>query len=99
MKSAFHPEAQRELLEAIDYYNDAEPGLGLQFFAEIQSAIELVEVFPDLWMEVESGIRRCLVRRFPYAILYSREGDEIFIYAIMHTRRHPDYWKDRISHG
>ena len=51
MKSAFHPEAQRELLEAIDYYNDAEPGLGLQFFAEIQSAIELVEVFPDLWME------------------------------------------------
>lgn len=96
MKSAFHPEAQREFLEAIDYYNGAEPGLGLQFYAEIKAAIELVEAFPDMWAEIGGGIRRCLVRRFPYAILYSHEGEDIFIYAVMHTRRKPGYWQSRI---
>ena len=95
MRSAFHPEAREELLAAIDYYNSAEPGLGLEFYEEIESALRMVEDFPDMWTEVGSGIRRCLVRRFPYALIYSKEGQRIFIYAVMHTRREPDYWRGR----
>lgn len=97
MKSGMHPEAREELLAAIDYYSDAEPGLGMAFYTEIESAIELIEGYPDLWIEIGGGIRRCLVRRFPYAILYTRETSRIFIYAIMHTKHEPGYWRNRLS--
>lgn len=36
MKSAMHPGAREEFLAAIDYYNDAEPGLGMAFYSEWQ---------------------------------------------------------------
>ena len=97
MKSAMHPEAREEFLAAIDYYNNAEPGLGMSFYAEVESAIALVEAYPDMWTEIGGNIRRCLVRRFPYAILYSKEDDSIFVYAIMHTKREPGYWRDRMN--
>ena len=95
MKCSIHPEARRELLEAIDYYNGIEPGLGASFLVEIEAAIFLVLEFPTLWVEIENGIRRCLVRRFPYAVLYTAEAGRVFILAFMHTRRKPGYWSSR----
>jgi toxin ParE1/3/4 len=44
---------------------------------------------------MEQGVRRCLLNRFPYGIIYSPESDVIFILAIMNLHRHPDYWKNR----
>ncbi len=43
MKSAMHPEAREEFLAAIDYYNEAEPGLGMAFYSEVEAAIGLIE--------------------------------------------------------
>ena len=95
MKSAFHPEAREEFLAAIDLYNQVEPGLGLDFAGEINAAVELIEAFPNAWTLVDFEIRRCLVRRFPYALLYAVERDLVMIYAVMHVHRDPDYWKSR----
>ena len=95
MNSAFHPEAKEEFLAAIDFYNESVSGLGAEFAAEIQAAVALVEAFPRMWPEVSFEIRRCLVRRFPYALLYAVENDLAMIYAVMHTKRDPDYWKHR----
>ena len=97
MKSSMHPEAREEFLAAIDYYNEAEPGVGMAFCAEVESAIGLIENYPDLWTEIGGNIRRCLVRRFPFAVLYSKEVGRIFIYAIMHTKRDPEYWRNRLT--
>lgn len=99
MKSVIHPEAREELLAAIDRYNAAEPGLGMAFLDEIEAAIARAWNYPDLWMEIGGGIRRCLVRRFPFAILYSKEADSLFIHAIMHTKRTPGYWLGRLHGG
>ena len=95
MKSAFHPEAREEFLAAIDLYNQTEPGLGLDFAGEINAAVELIEAFPSAWTPVDFEMRRCLVRRFPYALLYVVEKDVVMIYAVMHVHRDPDYWKSR----
>ena len=95
MKSAFHPEAREEFLAAIDLYNQVKPGLGLDFAGEINAAVELIEAFPNAWTLVDFEIRRCLVRRFPYALLYAVERDLVMIYAVMHVHRDPDYWKTR----
>jgi hypothetical protein len=52
--------------------------------------------YPFMWPEVDVEVRRCLVHRFPYGVLYSIEPDGIFILAVMHLNRDPDYWKHRL---
>jgi toxin ParE1/3/4 len=41
--------------------------------------------------------RRINLNRFPYAIIYRPDGDDIYVIAVMHEKRHPDYWKHRIE--
>jgi len=96
MKYVFHPEAEAEFLAAIDYYEGCEPGLGYDFSIEVHSTIGNILSFPKAWPILEDDIRRCLTRRFPYGIVYSQDGDVIFILAVMHLHRDPDYWKDRL---
>jgi len=95
MTFSFHPEAESEFQEAIDYYEDSERGLGYDFSIEVHAAIQNIVNYPTAWLVIEEDIRRCLVKRFPYGVIYSIEQHEIFILAIMHLRRHPDYWKNR----
>jgi plasmid stabilization system protein ParE len=96
MKYAFHPEAEAEFLDATDYYEAHDSGLGYDFAIEVHSAIQNILSFPRAWTVLEDDIRRCQVRRFPYGILYAQEGDDIFIVAVMHLHRDPDYWRDRV---
>ena len=95
MNFSFHPEAEEEFNKAIDYYEDIEPGLGYDFALEVYSAIQLSVEFPKAWVVLEDEVRRCLVRRFPYAILYSAEENGVFILAVMNLHREPGYWKCR----
>ena len=93
MSHFFHPEA--EFLDAPDYYEDCEEGLGIDFAVDVQSAIERAVRNPRAWALLEEDVRRCQTKRFPYGVLYSEEPDGVFILAIMHLHRDPDYWKHR----
>ncbi len=95
MNFTFHSEAETEFNDAIDYYEKIESGLGYDFAIEVHSAIQRAVSFPKAWPTVKGDIRRSLVSRFPYGVLYSDEGNEIFIIAVMHLHRCPDYWKHR----
>jgi len=95
MTFSFHPEAEKEFNAAIDYYEDIEPGLGFDFALEVHAAIKRSVDFPKAWAVLEGDIRRSLVRRFPYGILYSEEHDGLFIIAVMNLHREPGYWKER----
>jgi plasmid stabilization system protein ParE len=92
----FHPDAEAELSEAIQYYEDVEPGLGQDFAVEVYSAVQRAIAYPRAWMVLEGEVRRSLLRRFPYGVLYSEGDDEILIVAVMHLHRDPDYWKGRV---
>jgi len=95
MSFSFHPEAEKEFNKAIDYYENLEPGLGYDFALEVHSAVKRAIALPRAWPEIESDIRRSLVRRFPYGILYSEEQGGICIVAVMNLHRKPGYWKLR----
>ncbi len=84
MNVLFHPDAETELNTAIDYYEDIEKGLGYDFSLEVFSALERIIAFPKAWTSIEDGVRRSLVRRFPYGILYAEEKDKIYVVAVMH---------------
>ena len=96
MNAAFHPEAEAEFLEAIAYYEEHAPGLGLDFSAEVHAAIGRILAFPKAWQILRGDIRRALVYRFPYGVLYAVDTDLIWIVAVMNLHRQPRYWQERL---
>lgn len=95
MNYSFHPAAENEFNQAIDYYEEIEPGLGYDFALEVYATIQLSLKHPDAWPILLGEMRRSLVRRFPYGIIYSVSENELQILAVMNLHRHPDYWKQR----
>ena len=95
MNFSFHPETAEEFNKAIDYYEEIEAGLGYDFALEVHFAIKRAIEFPLAWAILEGDIRRSLVRRFPYGILYSPGQEGIFVLGVMNLHREPDYWKQR----
>jgi len=90
-----HPEAERELEEAVEYYEDIEPGLGYDLSVEIYSAIQRAVAHPRAWPVFDGEVRRALVRRFPYGVLYSEQEGTLLVIAVMNLHRAPGYWKGR----
>ncbi len=95
MNYSFHPDAELEFVKSIEYYEGCENGLGYDFALEVYDAIKRIIAYPNAWQVLEENIRRSLVNRFPYGIIYVFENDEVLILAIMHLHRNPDYWKSR----
>ena len=95
MTYSFHPEAEIEFREAIEYYESREDGLGFDFAYEVYSAIGRAAEHPSAWPILDGEMRRCQTRRFPYGVLYSQEKNGIYVLAVMYLHRHPDYWKHR----
>jgi len=97
MKFIYHPDALTEYADAALYYDERLPGLGADFTNEVDAAIECILASPEQWRSIEGGIRRYLIHRFPYGILYTIEDGSILIVAIMHLSREPGYWRHRIN--
>jgi toxin ParE1/3/4 len=95
VKYAFHPEARAEFIAALDYYEECAPGLGADFAIEVRSTIQQILSFPNAWPILEDNLRRSQTRRFPYGIIYSHDEGIIYILAVMHLHRDPNYWQDR----
>ena len=94
------PEANEELLEAVRWYEQRRPGLGLEFLAAIGAAVELIQRHPGgsrvPGVKDEVPARRLVLRRFPYAVVFLELEAEIRILAFAHHRRRPAYWRDRL---
>lgn len=91
----FLPEAEEEMNEAARYYDSQASGLGTDYLSEVERAVETIAESPMTWPKIEGDLRRRLVRRFPFGILYFIEIEEIVIVAVAHLRRRPGYWKKR----
>ncbi len=87
--------ALSELGDAVEFYNNESPGLGYDFADEIFLTIDRVSRSPFSWQLLSLNTRRCLAHRFPYAVIYRVDGDEITVAAIMHLHRNPNSWKNR----
>ncbi|MDZ7718644.1 MAG: type II toxin-antitoxin system RelE/ParE family toxin [Balneolaceae bacterium] len=91
MNLEYHPATVSDLNKAVRYYNKQRTGLGNELRTEIYKTIERIIENPYRYFVVDKNIRRCLVRRFPYSILFRVVGsDTIRILVIRHHRRHPD---------
>lgn len=94
-KTSFHPLADLELNEASHYYNAESPGLGAAFLDAVEKSVDRILEHPDAGIVVAGNVRRRLIPRFPYGVLYRIKEDTVRILAIMHQKRRPFYWQDR----
>jgi hypothetical protein len=95
MRVEFHAEALAELLSAAEYYELRQMGLGARFLDLVDEALERIVRDPLAWSPVDEDVRRCLMRVFPFGILYSIEPAFILILAVAHLAREPGYWASR----
>jgi len=89
--------AEIEMAEAVEFYDDRQPGLGKLFLDAVQEAGEHICRNPEWWPIFEGPVRGCRVFPFPYRLLYRELPDRIQIVSVFHLSRHPEGWKNRLS--
>jgi toxin ParE1/3/4 len=87
--------ARLELDESIAWYDAQQPGLGVQFAAQIENLLERISDSPQQFRLIRNEIRRAVSTRFPYTVHYLAEKDRIVILAIFHVKRSPTQLEDR----
>ena len=97
MKIIFDELAKAEYEDAVEYYEIEVTGLGIRFKNEIKRALRTIKKFPKIGMIEEGDIRRYVLHKFPFKILYSIEKDYIYIIVVAHTHREPMYWINRVK--
>ena len=88
--------AQQELDDAFDYYEYQQADLGYRFVQEVYNTIGLIKTYPLAWSSISPNTRRCLVKTFPYGVIYQKREDIILVVAIANLHRKPNYWVERI---
>jgi len=92
---SFHTMAEQELHDAASYYTALRPGLGQAFLDEVERTVAQLVAYPEAAPLVNRIVRKKLVRRFPYSVMYSIRPAGIRILAIAHQKRRPFYWRGR----
>lgn len=92
----FRPEADLEINEAAEWYEARGQGLAVEFLRTLDACIESIRRDPLLYPVVRGEMRRAVLRRFPYSVIYTVREDKIVVIACFHGRRDPKRWQDRL---
>ena len=95
MRVVFTRLARQELEDAVRFYEHEYSRLGRRFKEEVRKAAVRIAEYPKAWSIERGEVRKCLLHRFPYKLLYSVEEDHILVIAVAHQHRKPDYWGGR----
>ena len=92
----FHELARRELFETRDYYDDLVYKLGERFIIEVERCLNIIKNNPLAYPVIKQNVHKAVIIKFPFSILYQIEKDNIYVLAVMHQKRKPKYWAERI---
>lgn len=89
--------ASEELKDAVGWYEVRRGGLGAEFFDAVGHTLNLIEAHPEAGAAAygDPDMRRVLIPRFPYQVVYRLRPTEIVILAFAHLKRRPEFWKHR----
>ena len=92
MKIIFLQEAESEFLDAIAYYESERAGLGRRFKDEVDRSLRWVVARPEVCRLRSGGYRRMNLRIFPYYIPYITREATLWVLAVAHVGRQPEFW-------
>ena len=93
--SLLSSEAEADLAEAFDWYEQQQRDLGREFVAKVEESLDRILSNPRQYQEVRQGVRRAVMNRFPYSLFYLLDEGEVVVLAVEHQGRHPERWKRR----
>ena len=96
MKVRFLKTAQSEVDDAVAWFDSQSRNLGTQFLDDLDRTIRRIAAYPLASTKIEEDLRRCLLSKFPYGIIYGLDSDTIIVIAVAHLHREPRYWIDRL---
>ena len=88
----FRASANAELVAAKAWYEQQRHGLGDEFARSLESAINRIARNPFAAPAVFQNVRRVLLKRFPYSVFYTVDGDNLLVLSCLHTRRAAVAW-------
>ncbi len=91
----FRRQAREEFLAAGEWYERERSGLGEAFLAEVDRALKLILDHPDAFPEMLDGVRKAVVKRFPYCLYFRVRGNVVVVLAVFHSARNPAIWRGR----
>lgn len=94
-KIIFRKQARLEFDKAGDWYEKERPGLGMEFFAEIQLLIQRIANTPEQFPMLYRDVRKAVAQRFPYCIYFRERNQKIVVLAVFHSARNPTVWQQR----
>ena len=97
MRLEFHPEAEVEFIEAAAYYERQVSGLGQRFGADVRRALDVLLAHPVSGVAVDDDLRKYVLPRFPFSIIYSLSTDVVRVEVLAHQSRRPGYWRSRVQ--
>lgn len=100
MHLKLHRKAEAKIRQAAAWYDGQSPGLGHRFVQAVAAAFELLEGDPQRFAKLETMVelapyRRVLVEGFPYVVIFELFEHEVFVFAVTHASRRPNYWRQR----
>jgi plasmid stabilization system protein ParE len=96
MRANFTATAEQDVAEAVEWYEDRQPGLGDDLLGEVRAIVHRIELNPQQFPLIHENVRRGLLRRFPYAVFFRLTEDEALVVAVFHTSRDPGRLQARI---
>jgi toxin ParE1/3/4 len=90
------PEAEAEMADAFDWYEDRVRGLGSQFLLCVDAVFSAILRSPQQFPRVHRVVRRALTRRFPYEAFSVEDDERVVVLSVFHAKRNPKRWQERI---
>ncbi|MGA2182701.1 MAG: type II toxin-antitoxin system RelE/ParE family toxin [Bryobacteraceae bacterium] len=90
------PDAELDIAEAYVWYETRRVGLGEEFLNSVDACMERIRRQPAIYPVVHEAYRRALIRRFPYAVFFEYAETTATVYAVFHTSRDPEKWRQRL---
>ncbi len=81
--------SEKDVEVAFEWYEKQRRGLGFDFLDCVEASLKSILSYPEIYEIVYSNFRRCVIRRFPFSVFYTIEGDEIIIHSIFDNRQDP----------
>ena len=91
MKLVLSKNANIEIEESKEYYNLQKESLGDEFQRDVKNALNSIVKLPNLYPNITSNIKRCLLHRFPFSIFYAIREGTIIILSVAHQHRKPRF--------
>lgn len=96
LRLIIRPEAEEEMADAFDWYEERVPGLGSEFLLCVDATLNSILRHPQQYPHVHRVVRRALTRRFPYEVFFVDDAERVVVLSVFHAKRNPKRWQERI---